>query len=95
MRCCSSSLWVIGVIVTLEEGQDGHVTQGVGRGVKMIGDQKVLLFVANRVQALYKTVSKPLLGFTDVEDVCRWCHCDTGGGCAAEELGVGDHILAG
>eukprot|EP00061_Rhincodon_typus_P008997 g32113.t1 len=32
--------FVCGITVTLEEGQDGHVTQGLGGGVKMVGDQK-------------------------------------------------------
>eukprot|EP00061_Rhincodon_typus_P003653 g20630.t1 len=30
-----------GFIVTLEEVQDGHFTQGVGGGVKMVRDRKV------------------------------------------------------
>eukprot|EP00061_Rhincodon_typus_P014881 g42239.t1 len=59
--------FVGGVIVTPEEAQDRHVTQGVGGGVKMVRDQKVLSFVTNRVQMLYKMVFKPLLGFIDVE----------------------------
>eukprot|EP00061_Rhincodon_typus_P003321 g19797.t1 len=57
-----------GVIMTLEEAQDGHVAQGVGGAVKMIHDQKVLMFVTYRVQMLYKTVSEPPLGLTDVEE---------------------------
>eukprot|EP00061_Rhincodon_typus_P001034 g13528.t1 len=56
-----------GVIVTREEAQDGHVTQGVGGEVEMVRNQKVL-FVANRVQVLYKPVSEPPLGLTDVEE---------------------------
>eukprot|EP00061_Rhincodon_typus_P016467 g44698.t1 len=59
--------FVGGVVVTLEEAQDGHVTQGVGEGVKIVGDQKVLLFVVSRVQILYKTVSEPPLALTDIE----------------------------
>eukprot|EP00061_Rhincodon_typus_P000608 g12205.t1 len=56
------------VIETLEAAQDGHVTQGVGGRVKMVRDWKVLSFVANRVQMLYKMVSEPPLGLTDVEE---------------------------
>eukprot|EP00061_Rhincodon_typus_P016665 g44996.t1 len=57
-----------GVIVTLKEAQDGHVTQALGGGVKMVGDQKVLLFVMYRVQVLYKMVSEPPLSLADVEE---------------------------
>eukprot|EP00061_Rhincodon_typus_P004045 g21620.t1 len=57
-----------GVIVALEEAQDGHVTRGVGGGVKMVGDRKVLSFVMYRVHMLYKVVSEPLLGLTNVEE---------------------------
>eukprot|EP00061_Rhincodon_typus_P008299 g30790.t1 len=62
MRCCSSSFQV-----KLEKAQDGHVTQGVGGGVEMVRDWK-MSFVANRAQMLYKAVSKPLFGLTDVEE---------------------------
>eukprot|EP00061_Rhincodon_typus_P009577 g33190.t1 len=55
-----------GVIVTLEEAQDGHVTQGLGGEVK-IGDRKVLSFVVDRAQMLHETVSEPPLCFTDVK----------------------------
>eukprot|EP00061_Rhincodon_typus_P001155 g13889.t1 len=57
-----------GIVVTLEEAQVGHVTQGVGEGVEVVHDWKVLSFVANRAQVLYKAVSDPLLGLTDVEE---------------------------
>eukprot|EP00061_Rhincodon_typus_P003493 g20227.t1 len=60
--------FLCGVIVTLEEAQDGHVTQEVGGGVEMVCDWKVLSFVTYRVQGLYKAVSEPLLGLTDVEE---------------------------
>eukprot|EP00061_Rhincodon_typus_P018034 g47025.t1 len=53
-----------GVIVTLEETQNRHVAKRVGGGVKTVGDQKVLLFVANRAQMLYKMVSESTLGLT-------------------------------
>eukprot|EP00061_Rhincodon_typus_P001500 g14970.t1 len=57
-----------GVIVTLEGAQDGHVTQGMGGGVEMVCNWKMLSLVVNRVQTLYKAVSEPLLGLTDVEE---------------------------
>eukprot|EP00061_Rhincodon_typus_P001260 g14216.t1 len=53
-----------GIILTLEEAQDGHVTQGV----EMVRDQKVLSFVLYRVQVLYKAVSETPLDLTDVEE---------------------------
>eukprot|EP00061_Rhincodon_typus_P010171 g34254.t1 len=56
-----------GVIMTLEEAQDGHVTEGVGRGIKIVGNWKVLSFVVYRAQVLYKAVIESLLGLTDVE----------------------------
>eukprot|EP00061_Rhincodon_typus_P009268 g32640.t1 len=56
-----------GIIVTLEEAQDEHVTQGLGGGSKMVRDRNVLSFVTNRVQMLYETVSASTLGLTDVE----------------------------
>eukprot|EP00061_Rhincodon_typus_P007838 g29927.t1 len=56
-----------GVVVTLEEAQDGHVAWGVGGGVEMVHDWKVL-FVVNRVQVPYKAISKPPLDLTDVEE---------------------------
>eukprot|EP00061_Rhincodon_typus_P017066 g45597.t1 len=57
-----------GITVTLEETQDEHVAQGAGGGVEMVCDWKMLSFVANRAQVLYKAVSKPPLGLTDVEE---------------------------
>eukprot|EP00061_Rhincodon_typus_P001688 g15464.t1 len=57
-----------GVIVTLEEAQDEHVVQGVAGGVEVVRNWKVLSFVANKAQVLYKAVSEPPLGFTDVEE---------------------------
>eukprot|EP00061_Rhincodon_typus_P001025 g13496.t1 len=56
-----------GIIVTLEEAQDGHVMKGVGGAVKIVGDRKVLSFVANRAQMLYETISESTLGLTDIE----------------------------
>eukprot|EP00061_Rhincodon_typus_P003736 g20854.t1 len=56
-----------GIIVTLEEAQDGHATQGVSRGVKMVGDWKVL-FVAYRAQMLYEMFYEYVLGLTDAEE---------------------------
>eukprot|EP00061_Rhincodon_typus_P003766 g20914.t1 len=57
-----------GVTGTLEEAQDGRVNQGVGGGVKMVGDRKVVVFVVYRVQMLYETVSNFTLSLTDVEE---------------------------
>eukprot|EP00061_Rhincodon_typus_P011152 g35960.t1 len=56
------------VTVTLEEAQYGHVTQGVGGGVKMVGNRKVWSFVTYRAQMLYETVSKFTFGLTVVEE---------------------------
>eukprot|EP00061_Rhincodon_typus_P013247 g39505.t1 len=77
-----------GVIVTLEEAQDGHVTQGVGGGVEVVRDWKMLTFVANRAQVLYKAVSKPLLGLPDVEEATSGAAdtIDHISGCAREHL---------
>eukprot|EP00061_Rhincodon_typus_P002175 g16815.t1 len=80
--------FVGGVIVTLEESQDGHVPQGVGGGVEMVRDWEGLSFVMNRAQVLYKAVSEPPLGLTDVEEATSGTadaidHID---GCAGEPL---------
>eukprot|EP00061_Rhincodon_typus_P017708 g46525.t1 len=56
-----------GVIVTLEEVQDEHVTQGVGGGVKMVGKRKVLITVY-RAQMFRESVTESALGLTDVEE---------------------------
>eukprot|EP00061_Rhincodon_typus_P001957 g16255.t1 len=48
--------------MTLEEAQ------GVGGGVEVVYDWKVLSFVANRVQVLYKADSETLLGLTNAEE---------------------------
>eukprot|EP00061_Rhincodon_typus_P009316 g32733.t1 len=37
-----------GIIVALEEAQDGRVIQGVGGGVEVVRDWEVLSFVTNR-----------------------------------------------
>eukprot|EP00061_Rhincodon_typus_P007264 g28793.t1 len=73
-----------GVVVTLEEAQDGHVVQGVGGGVEVVRDWKVLSFVTNRVQMFYKAVSEPLFGLTDVEEATPGAAnaIDRIGGCA-------------
>eukprot|EP00061_Rhincodon_typus_P008051 g30317.t1 len=77
--------FVGGVIVTLKETQDGHVTQGVGvgmgRGFKMVLDRKVLSFVACRAQMLYKKASESPLSLTDVENAV-----DQVDGCTGEPL---------
>eukprot|EP00061_Rhincodon_typus_P006311 g26834.t1 len=56
-----------GIIVTLEEAQGGHVIQGARGGVEVVRGWKVS-FVMNRAQVLYKVISKPPLGFTNVEE---------------------------
>eukprot|EP00061_Rhincodon_typus_P002647 g18113.t1 len=86
MRCCSSSFRV--VILTLEEAEDGHVTQGVGGGVKMVCNRKVLSFVVYRAQMLYKAVSKLSLGLTDVQEATSGAAdaVDHISGCAGELL---------
>eukprot|EP00061_Rhincodon_typus_P016947 g45424.t1 len=57
-----------GIVVALEDAQDGHVIQGVGRGVEVVRDWEVLSFVAYRAQVFYKAVSEPPFGLTDVEE---------------------------
>eukprot|EP00061_Rhincodon_typus_P002694 g18237.t1 len=57
-----------GVIVTLEEAQDGHVTQRVRGGVNMVRNQKVLLFVVYGAQMLDKMVFESTLGLPDIEE---------------------------
>eukprot|EP00061_Rhincodon_typus_P003301 g19755.t1 len=54
----------------------------------MFGDQKVLSLVTNRVQMLYKTVSEPPLGLTDVEEATSEAEdaVDHVDGCAGEPL---------
>eukprot|EP00061_Rhincodon_typus_P013443 g39820.t1 len=56
-----------GVVVILEDAQNEHVIQGVRDAVEVVCDWKVLSFVANRVQMLYKVDLEPPLGLTDVE----------------------------
>eukprot|EP00061_Rhincodon_typus_P002499 g17728.t1 len=77
-----------GVIVALEEAQGGHVIQGVGGGAEVVCDWKVLSFVANRAQVLYKVVSEPLLDLTNVEKATSGAAdaVDHIGGCASETL---------
>eukprot|EP00061_Rhincodon_typus_P009988 g33914.t1 len=54
----------------------------------MVGDQKVLLFVAYRVQMLYKTVSESVLGLTDVQEATSGVvdTLDQVDGCADEPM---------
>eukprot|EP00061_Rhincodon_typus_P002595 g17974.t1 len=77
-----------GVVVTLEVAQNGHVIQGVGRGVEVVRDRKVLSFVVNKTQVLYKAVSEPPLGLTDVEEATSGAAdaIDHISGCAGEHL---------
>eukprot|EP00061_Rhincodon_typus_P000829 g12895.t1 len=55
-----------GIVVALEEAQDGHVVQGVRGGVEVARDGKGV--VTNRALVLHNVVSKPSLGFPDVEE---------------------------
>eukprot|EP00061_Rhincodon_typus_P015918 g43864.t1 len=57
-----------GVTGTLEEAQDGLVTQGVRGGVKMVGNRKLVVFVAYRAQMLYETASGSMFSLTKVEE---------------------------
>eukprot|EP00061_Rhincodon_typus_P000801 g12776.t1 len=57
-----------GIIVTLEEAQDGYVTQGMGGGVKMVSNQKVLLIIVYGAQVLRKSVTEATCGLIDVEE---------------------------
>eukprot|EP00061_Rhincodon_typus_P005872 g25914.t1 len=79
-----------GVIVTMEEAQDGNVTQGAGVGgeVKMFCHQKVVVFVMYRAQMLHKMVSESLLGVTDVEEATSGAAdaVDQVNGCAGEPM---------
>eukprot|EP00061_Rhincodon_typus_P016148 g44207.t1 len=52
----------------LEEAQDGHVTQGVGGVVKMVGNRKELLIIVYGAQVLCKSVTESTFGLTDVEE---------------------------
>eukprot|EP00061_Rhincodon_typus_P014279 g41208.t1 len=76
------------VVVTLEEAQDGHVIQGVGEGVEIVRDWKLLSFVTSRAQVLYKVVSESPLGLTDVEEATSGAAdgVDHISGCAGEHL---------
>eukprot|EP00061_Rhincodon_typus_P006105 g26380.t1 len=54
----------------------------------MVRDQKVLLFIANKAQMLYKAVSEPPFGLTNVEEATSGAAdaVDHIGGCAGEPL---------
>eukprot|EP00061_Rhincodon_typus_P005202 g24446.t1 len=70
--------FVGGVIVTLEEAQDGHVAQGAGGGVKMVHDRKVLLIIVYRAHMLCELVTESVLeettsGTTDTGDQVGRC----------------------
>eukprot|EP00061_Rhincodon_typus_P008061 g30329.t1 len=77
-----------GVIMALEEAQDGHVTHGVEGGIEIVRHQKALSFFGNRAQTVYKAVTEPPLGLTDVGEATSGAvdaidHID---GCAGEPL---------
>eukprot|EP00061_Rhincodon_typus_P005980 g26135.t1 len=71
--------------MTLEAAQDGHVTQGLEGGVKMVCNRKVLSFVAYRARVHYKTVSKSPLGLTDAKEATSG-EVDAVDQCAGEPL---------
>eukprot|EP00061_Rhincodon_typus_P011354 g36302.t1 len=71
--------FVCGVIVTLEKAQDEYVTQGVGGGVKMVSNGKVLLIIAYRAQMLRELVTESVLDLTDVEESNRSNICSRPG----------------
>eukprot|EP00061_Rhincodon_typus_P007956 g30142.t1 len=77
-----------GVIVTLEEAQDGHVIKRVGGGVKMVSDRKVLSIIAYRAQMLHKIVPESVLGLIDAEETTSGATdtVDQVGGCISEPL---------
>eukprot|EP00061_Rhincodon_typus_P012536 g38325.t1 len=53
-----------GLIMTLEEAQDGHVAKGLGGIIEMSGNQKVMLIGAYRAQMLRESV----FGLSAVEE---------------------------
>eukprot|EP00061_Rhincodon_typus_P008962 g32041.t1 len=67
MRCCSFSLRVAS-FVALEEAQDGRVIKGMGEGIKMVSNWKVVLIITYRAQMLHETVPESALDLTDVEE---------------------------
>eukprot|EP00061_Rhincodon_typus_P017614 g46385.t1 len=60
--------FVCGIIVVLEEAQNGHVIKGVGGGVKMVDNRKVLLIIAYTVQMLHQTVPESAPGLTEFKE---------------------------
>eukprot|EP00061_Rhincodon_typus_P014898 g42270.t1 len=61
----------------------------------MVHDRKVLSFVANRAQMLYKMVSEPPLGLTNVEEATSGATdaVDQADGCAGEPLSNVEGLL--
>eukprot|EP00061_Rhincodon_typus_P005862 g25878.t1 len=95
MRCCSSK-FTSGIIETLEEAQDGHVTQGVGGAIKMVGNRKMLLIIAYRVQKLCESVTESVLGFIDVQEATLGATdtVDQVGGLTGESLSDVERLFA-
>eukprot|EP00061_Rhincodon_typus_P004381 g22435.t1 len=60
----------------------------MGGGIEVVHNWKVSSFVANRAQVLYKAVSEPLLGLTDVKEATSGAAdaIDHINGCAGEHL---------
>eukprot|EP00061_Rhincodon_typus_P017139 g45702.t1 len=77
-----------GIIVALEEAQDGHVAKGVGGGIEMAGNRKMLLITEYRVQMLHELVTKSAFGLNNVEEISSGATdtVDQAGGCTGESL---------
>eukprot|EP00061_Rhincodon_typus_P016464 g44695.t1 len=77
-----------GIIVTLEEAQDGHVIEGMGEGIKMVGNWKVLLILVYTAQTLCESVIESVLGLTDVDEAASGATdtADLVGGYTSESL---------
>eukprot|EP00061_Rhincodon_typus_P006982 g28192.t1 len=86
-----------GVVVTLEEAQDGHVTQGVRGAVKMVDKQKVLFIGVYRDQMLCKSVMESALVLTNVEETTSGAKdtVDQIGLCTGESLSNLERLFGG
>eukprot|EP00061_Rhincodon_typus_P000304 g11241.t1 len=63
--------FTFGLTLTAEETKDGHVTRGVGGGIKMDENRKIRLVGVCRVQILHKLVPESAFGLPDIEDTIR------------------------
>eukprot|EP00061_Rhincodon_typus_P016391 g44584.t1 len=84
-----------GIIVALEDAQDEHVIKGVGEGVKMVSNQKVLSIIMYRVQMFHETVPESELCLTDIEEATSGAidTVDQVGGCTGEALSDMESLL--